>query len=233
MVEVQNTLQCTPRTISGKSGAHKLRAAGLVPVVAYGPGSEPRHLALEPKLFNLQRRAFGTSYIYDVAVAGSESFKALIKSVQVDPMTQDILHVDLYAVDMTRPIRVDVPIELEGKPAGAIEGGLLAQLLRRIEVQCLPDRVPAKITIDVSPLALGDVLHTSDLKLPEGVSLTSRRDEAIAACVAPEAEAAAATTAAEGEVAGATPAAAGEAAAAAAPAEEKKKDDKKKEDKKK
>jgi large subunit ribosomal protein L25 len=212
MLEVKDTIVAQSRTAGTKGAARKLRKAGHVPAIAYGPSSEPRHLALDPKTFVLQRQRFGLSHIYDVQVRDGAGFKCLIKEIQVDPVSRKLLHVDLYAVDMTRPIRVEVPIELTGKPAGAIDGGLLSQVLRSVEVLCLPDAVPAKLTADVSPLKIGDTLHLSDIPLPKGAKLTNLGDEAVAQVVEPEE--APAPTAAEAAAAG-TAAAAAPAAAAA------------------
>jgi len=228
MVEVSNTIACKSRSTTGKGWAHKLRAQGMIPAIAYGPQGEPRQLTLDPYLFGLQRSRFGVSYIYDVAVEGGDTFKALIKDVQIDPLSRAIVHVDLYAVDMSKPIRVEVPIELVGKPAGAIDGGLLSQVLRRVEVQCLPNLVPGKLTVDVSPLTIGQVVHTDSIELPDGVEIVTRRVEAVATVTAPEAEEVVAAPA-EGEplAEGEAPAE-GEAAAAgeegAAKPEEPKKD---------
>ena len=188
MVDVNSTIECKTRTVGKKGVVHKLRASGLIPAVAYGPGQPSQHLALEPHRFSLQRERFGLSYIFDVAVEGQGGFKAFIKNLQRDPITQDVIHVDLYRVDMTRPIRVEVPIEVVGKAAGLIDGGIVTQVLRRIEVQCLPDMVPAKLTIDVSSLAIGQSLHTGALSLPAGVALTLRREEVVATCMVPEEE---------------------------------------------
>ena len=216
MGEVQDTIEAQERQAGTKGVAHKLRKLGRVPAVAYGPSTAPRFLALDPKTFVLQRHRYGRSHIYQVNVEGAGSFKALIKDIQVDPLSRSILHVDLYAVDMKRPIRVEVPIELTGKPVGLIDGGLLSQILRKTEVQCLPDNIPEKILADVTPLAVGSSLHLSDLKLPEGVKLTAHGDEAVAAVVEPDA--APATTPAEAS----PPAAAAAAAPAAAKPGDKK-----------
>jgi large subunit ribosomal protein L25 len=213
MVEVNNTISAKPRQAGNKGHARKLRAAGQVPAIAYGPSSEPRHLALDPKTFVMQRQRFGLSHIYDVAVEGGEGFKVLIKQIQVDPVTRQLLHVDLYTVDMSKPIRVEVPVELTGKPKGLIDGGLLSQILRNVEVQCLPNLIPAKIVADVTDLGVGDSMHLSDLKLPEGVKLTAHGDEAVALVAEPDA---APVTPAPGEAAAAAPGA--PAAGAAAPA---------------
>ncbi|OGQ85796.1 MAG: hypothetical protein A2289_09090 [Deltaproteobacteria bacterium RIFOXYA12_FULL_58_15] len=214
MVELSSTIACQARTKSGKGQAHKLHVAGLTPAIAYGPGREPRLLALNPIMFREQRRTYGRSHIYDVTVDGGDNFKALIKDVQVDPVSRNILHVDLYAVDMKKPIRVEVRIEIVGKAPGVIEGGLLSQLMHRAEVQCLPGLVPSSLMVDVSELGINQVLHTDKIKLPEGVVFTAKRPEAVVSVFEPEAEE---VVAVEVAAEGAVPAD-GAAAAAAAPA---------------
>lgn len=185
MVEVSSTIQCKTRAGRGKEAAHKLRATGQIPAVAYGPGTQPRHLSLDPHIFGLQRKQYGRSFIYDVEIEGEKGFKALIKDLQVDPLERVVIHVDLYAVDMTKPIRIEVPIELVGKPAGAIEGGLLSQVMRVVEVLCLPDKVPSSLSLDVTHLNIGQSVHSDSIDLPDGIELTLRRPEAVATVVAP------------------------------------------------
>ncbi len=201
MVDVKSTIECKPREPGKKGVSHKLRATGWVPAVAYGPGKEPRHLSLDPHILGLQRQKYGTSHIFDVAVEGGQGFKAFVKSLQRDPMTHEIIHVDFYAVDMTKPIRVEVPVEVTGKAAGLVDGGIVTQVLRKVEVQCLPDKVPAKLIVDVSALTIGDSFHTSTMVLPAGVTLTMRQDLVVASCMLPEEEVVATPTAAEGTVA--------------------------------
>lgn len=209
MLEIDTTIVAQSRPQGGSKGAaRKLRAAGRVPAVAYGPTQAPRFLALDPKMFPLQRKRFGLGHLYDVNVEGEGDggparFKCLIKEIQVDPISRELLHVDLYAVDMKRPIRVDVPIVLTGKAAGLIDGGLLTQILRAVEVLCLPDRIPAQLTGDVTPMKIGDSLHLSDIKLPEGVKFTNQGDEAVALVAEPDAAPAAADEAAAAPAAGA------------------------------
>ena len=103
----------------------------------------------------------------------------------------------------------EVPLEFTGKPAGAINGGQLRIVLRKLEVRAKPSDIPVKLTVDVSPLDIGDVIHVSTVSLPNGVTVVTGRDLAVVTCAAPEEEAVAAP------VEGAAPA---EGAAAAAPA---------------
>ena len=219
MRDINDTISATRRSAGNKGLARKLRQAGHLPAVAYGPNAAPAFLALDPKALVMQRQAFSLSHIYNVAVADEKPFKAIIKEIQRNAVTRQLLHVDLYRVDAKRPIRVEVPIELAGKPAGLIDGGLLSQVLRSVEVLCLPDAIPAKIVADVSPLKVGDSLHLSDLALPEGVKLTAHGDEAIALVAEPDV----APEPAPGSAAAAAPA----AGAAATPASAAKPGDKK------
>lgn len=227
-MKVSDTIKASNRQAGNKSVARRLRMQGQVPAVMYGPGSkDSQFLALDPKEFNYQRQQYGSSHLFDVAVEGGKAFKALIKSVDRDPVTSQYLHVDLYAVDMNKPIRVPVVIELVGKPKGLVDGGLLSQLLRTTTVQCLPSAIPSKLTVDVSDLGIGDSKHLSDIPMPEGVKVTAHHDEAIAALFAPEdakeatpgdaaAAGAPAAAAAGGKAAPAAAAPAGKAAPAAA-----------------
>lgn len=193
MVQVTDTIAAQKRARHGKGGSHKTRASGFIPAIAYGAGREPLPLELEPKAFVLARLQHGRAHLYNVAVEGQETFKALVKAVQQDPVSQEPVHVDFLAVDMTKALRVDVPVVLLGKALGENDGGVLAQLLHYIEVQCLPAAIPAKIELDVSGLALNHSLHVSDIKFPAGVTTTVRPEEAVAAVAAPKEEAAAPT----------------------------------------
>jgi len=162
--------------------------------VAYGSGTEPRHLAVNAKTFLQARFEYGVAHIYQCEVDGGDDFKAIVKAVDRDPVSRQLTHIDLFAVDMTKPIRLKVRVDLVGKPAGAIDGGLLQQVKRRIEIQCLPGQIPSHLEVDVTPLKLGDSLHLSDLKLPEGVKTVAASDEAVAIVAAPDTKDEVATT---------------------------------------
>lgn len=200
MAQVADTLITKPRVPGTKSTARQLRAAGWIPAVAYGPSSEPRHLAVDPKALLLARIEHGVAHIYDVQVEGAEGFKALIKQIDRDPVSRQLLHVDLYAVDMNIAIHVEVRLDLVGKAPGVIEGGLVQQIQRRIEVSCLPGDIPANLEADISSMNVGDTLHLSDIALPEGVKITAVADEAIVILSAPEIEEEPEVELAEGEV---------------------------------
>ncbi len=217
-MKVDDTIRASKRDAGNKGVARRLRAAGKVPAVMYGPGTDSQFLALDPKEFGMQRQQFASSHLFQVQVEGGKSYKALIKAVDRDPVSSAYLHVDLYAVDMKKPIRVDIFVELTGKPKGIIDGGLLTQLMRMVQVQCLPDAIPEKLTLDTSDMGIGDIKHVSDIKFPEGVKPTSTHDEAVAAVIAPEEIKEETPVAAAGAEGAAAAAGAAPAAGAAAPA---------------
>jgi large subunit ribosomal protein L25 len=214
------------REATGKGVARKLRAAGRVPAVFYGRG-DARSISLDPRALDrlLAASAAGMNTLIDLT-GGTElaGTQVLVKELQRDPVRGEILHADLYAVDLTRVVQVSVPLHLEGIPQGvSLADGILDHQLREIEIECLPTAIPEEISVDVSALDLGDSLHVRDVRLPDGVSLLSDGDISVASVVAPaaaEEEVVAPEEGEEGVVAEGAPAAEGEGAAPTA-AEEK------------
>src|SRR5262245_2599316 len=193
----------------GKGAARKARAASRIPGVLYGAGETSRPVQIDRKTFELLVRAGGQHGILDLTfTSGHEPVKALLREVQVHPVSREYVHVDLQRVSMTEKIRLHVPIVLVGKPEGVkTQGGILEHGLRSVEVECLPTAIPEQIEIDVSALTLGHSLHVSALKVP-GVVILAHAETTIATVSIPAAERKAEETAAA-----ATP----EAAAAGAP----------------
>jgi large subunit ribosomal protein L25 len=103
-----------------------------------------------------------------------------MKDVQINPLTRRPIHVDLFALDLKKVVRVSVEVKLEGKPVGLAEGGLLNVVNRTIEIECLPTDIPESFTADISNLGIGDVLHASDVKIPANVKMMSAGDLTIA-----------------------------------------------------
>lgn len=184
-------LRVERRTGTGKGVARGLRRQGQIPAILYGEG-EPISLTADPKVL---LRALGTeageNVILNLTIVDGKDFtrKAMVKEVQVDPVTGKPLHADFLAISMERPIEVEVPVEVAGVPEGVKEkGGILDQILREIRVRCLPVAIPDRIGLDVSSLDIGDVLHVSDLPIPEGVELLTDREQAVVMVAAPAVE---------------------------------------------
>ncbi len=190
-------LQVELRDSRKKGAARRLRAAGGVPAVLYGPNTNPisislRHRQLERVVESNQLM----DLVGDPSVAGRP---VLVKDFQRDSVSQQIVHCDFYAVDTSRKIQVTVPIHFVGKAKGVELGGVIENLLREIEVRCLPTSIPSVVNVDVSDMSLGDSLHTEDIPLPEGIELVSDPKLAVAHIIASRASASAA--AAEGAAA--------------------------------
>ncbi len=211
-------LTVTVRENSGHKGAaRKLRSQGKVPGVCYGASVdgriEPLPIVVDVKqLRGALDPVRKQNTVIDLTIEGgaaARSLHALVKDYQLHPIRREITHVDLLAIDPNKEVLAEVPLEFTGKPAGAINGGQLRIVLRKLEVRAKPSDIPVKLTVDVSPLDIGDVIHVSTVALPNGVSVVTGRDLAVVTCAAPDEEAVAAP------VEGAAPA---EGAAAAAPA---------------
>jgi len=220
------------RTQSGKSGAHKVRAAGKVPGVLYGHKQPPVLLSFDErtllKSMDKERRR-NTVFVLKMN-GGAQSETVMIREAQIDPISRRLVHLDFLRVSLEDEVHVTVPLILTGRAVGLQDGGQLHQNFHELRIAAKPAAIPTKIEVDSTPLKIGDALHVGDLKLATGLRALHDAKEAVASVVAPRAEKVAATTEAAPAEGAAAPAAgaakAGEGdKAAAAPA---KKDDKKK-----
>jgi large subunit ribosomal protein L25 len=201
------TVPAEIRNSRGKNEARRTRMAGNIPAVVYGAYQEPVSVAVSPRdLVKIIRSNTGLNTIFTLAIAGGETTPVMIVDRQVDPIKSTLLHADFKRVDLTKRIRVSVPVFTEGEPAGVkVQGGLLEIISRAIEIECLPDDIPEKFVINVSELMIGQSKRGSDVALSGSMKLVSDPQTVIAHIVALRAEAVA--TPAEGAAA---PAAAAE-----------------------
>jgi large subunit ribosomal protein L25 len=187
MAHVALTAQSRKET--GKGAARTLRRQALIPAVFYGPEVDPVHLSLDYRdLEKLIRTGAGENVIIDLAIETGKStlsHRAMLKEIQLDPVKQTILHVDLYEISMDKKIEVEVPITLTGTAKGVSEGGILQQVTRTLEISCLPDNIPDAFELEVSELDIGDSLHVSNLKIPEGIEVLVEEELTIATVVPP------------------------------------------------
>lgn len=200
---------------SGRATARGLRINKMVPGVIYG-ATENTTISLHVNdVIKYNSRAYENALLSLKSDDKNLNGKiALFKEVVINPLTRRPDHVDLFALDLTKAVRISVEIRVEGKPIGLAEGGLLNIVTRQVEIECLPTAIPDSILVDVTNLGVGDSIHASDLSIPDGIKLISKPELTIAAVVVQEDEVAATPAAA----AAATPAAAGKAPAAGAKA---------------
>jgi len=201
----------------GRANSRALRNRKMVPAVIYG-SVEPINVCIhENDVIKYNSRAYENALLNLKSGESKANGKvALFKEVFVNPLTRRPEHVDLFAIDMNKPIRVFVEVKIEGKAIGLSEGGLLNVVARQVEVECLPNAIPETIIVDVTNLNVGDSIHASEIAVPAGVKMISRPELTIAAVVEIKEEAAPVAEAAP--AAAAAPAAGAKAPAAAAPA---------------
>lgn len=202
------TLKATPRTGSGKGPARRLRAAGQLPIVAYGEGIENQPLAVErDALKGILTSSRGRNSIIQLDIEGRDSVTVMLKEYTVHPLTRLLLHADLVKIAPNKPVECEVPFRTAGKSKGEQAGGTLLSNIRSLRVRCLPAGIPDAILFDVSALEIDDVVKVSELTMPEGVEALLPPERKIVIVAPPRVLEATEETAAEGE------AGAGEAAA--------------------
>jgi large subunit ribosomal protein L25 len=192
-----------------KNAARRVRVAGKIPAVLYGAGHDAVAVEVDPK--QISRILFsetGQNTIFDIEVAGIPPAKAMIVDSQREPIKDKLIHIDMKRIALDKVLRVSVRVKLLGIPVGVkTEGGILDQVLRAVEIECLPADIPNHIDVDVTGLAMHGVLRVSDLPHSDKIKYLNNEDATVAHVVSIREEVVAAP--AEGEVA-----AVGEAGAA-------------------
>ena len=156
----------------GKEKAKKLRSKGLIPAIFYGPKSQAVPLVISSdELKKALQTEAGENVLIELNIRkGSQSDRkvVMLKDIQIDPLQRITLHTDLYEVAMDEMVTVEVPVRLVGKPEGTKVGGILEQVRRVIQIECLPGDIPKSIDIDVSALKIGDSIHVEDIQVEKG-----------------------------------------------------------------
>lgn len=167
------------RDEKGKSHARHIRREGFIPAVLYGRNRQPLPITIAER--ELVGKVGGNAII-DLTINGldkPETAIVMVKDFQRHVVKGNYLHVDLHEISLKDRMVVTVPLELEGTPAGLAEGGIITQLLREVEVECLPTEIPSHLVVDISDLGVGDSLEVEKLKVPEGVDMVTDITETI------------------------------------------------------
>ncbi len=174
------------REIFGKNASGRLRREGMIPAILYGGGSSNVPLTLKKQdVFMILRSDTGENTVFQVSF-DSEIRDVMIKELQRDPVTDEILHADFVHIAMDKAIRVSVPLVSVGEAVGVkTEGGFIDFITRELEVECLPKNIPEHIEIDISGLHLRHSLKAEDITLPEGVKLITSSDTILVLIEAP------------------------------------------------
>jgi large subunit ribosomal protein L25 len=181
-------LSAKPRDNSGKGVSRKLRGEGRIPAVVYGHGRDPLSLSINTReLERLLDHIAAESTVIDLDIDGKPS-KTLIREIQRHPFKRQILHVDFQELVAGEKISVRLPIVLVGVPDGVrMDGGILDQTMRELEVEVDPSNIPNHIEFDVTKLTIGSSIHVRDIPLPEGVEVLDDDDASVCVVSAPRA----------------------------------------------
>jgi large subunit ribosomal protein L25 len=194
------------RDVFGKNASYRIRRTGSIPAILYGEGLESMPLVLTKKdVIKILKSDLGLNTLFKITF-GAEERDVMIKDVQIDPVSDEVLHADLIQIDMTKAIRVAVPVELVGEAVGVkTEGGFIDFMTRELMVECLPALIPEHFAVDVTALHLHQSIKAADVAMPEGLKMITEPGVVIALVQMPAEEKAEVAAAVE-EGAEATPA---------------------------
>ena len=166
----------------GKGPAGRLRREGKVPAVVYGGHREAVPIIVDRKAVTdmIQRSEHGVRSIFLLKMSGTDQQRhAMIKDMQIDPISRKLTHIDFLRIVMDEVIRTTVPVRLSGSAAGVKEGGILDFQVRGLHIECLPNAIPDEIEVDISSLGMHQYLRISDLKLPQGIKVLDDADRVV------------------------------------------------------
>jgi large subunit ribosomal protein L25 len=178
-------LSLTARAPEGSRATRRLRRAGNVPGVIYGGDGEPSHFAVDARI--LRNTLAHSGAILDISIDGGTAAPVLVKDVQRHPVRGEIMHVDLLRVNMNETIHTTVVLELLGADdaPGVVNGGVLSQETREVNIEALPGDIPDVIQHDVSKMEINDTLTLSAVTVPDGITLLDDLDETVIATITP------------------------------------------------
>jgi len=172
-------LEAQIRKQTGSKSSGKLRRAGRIPAVVYGHKKETIAISLDThSLMEVLHRG---SRVMDIKI-DNKTEKMVVKDIQYDHLGEDVIHLDMMRVDVSEAIKIAVPIEFKGPSKGAAEGGVITAHVNRLEVECKVTDIPENIVVSIKEMDIGDTMHASDVKLPEGVKLVSNPELLIVTC---------------------------------------------------
>ena len=184
-------IELKERSVVGKEGNKKLRAQGYVPAVFYGPNySEGLPVqVVEKEIEPYANSAHWETVMFEALLPNGGREMAIMREIQRNPVTDQILHIDFYQLIKGHMVAVEVPVELIGRERceGVKKGGMLEQYIHALEIEVLPAHMPDVLRVDVSSLDLGGAIHTSDVPLPEGAALLSDPQALVVAVYVPAA----------------------------------------------
>lgn len=179
MSETMN-IEVHPREETGKNANRRSRARGKIPAVVYGGGKESVSIEVDRKTLVDTMKGHGGENPIFLLKLGDKERHAMIRNMQIDPLSRQVIHIDFQRVLMDQKVRVAVPVELVGTAVGVkVDGGLLDFVTREVHVECLPGDIPKHLEADVTNLHIGQHFEARELKIPEGVVLLDDLEKVI------------------------------------------------------
>jgi len=180
------TLAATKRDLSNKSAKKELRRNGVIPCIYYLKGKDPimfsaEEVALKPLVFTSE------THIINLLFENEEPMGTIIKDIQFDPVTDRIVHIDFLGVTLGQKLEIQIPINFVGSSIGVKEGGILQEILHKLDVECLPRHIPENLAVDVEGLAIGDSIHVRDLEY-ENITILNHEDATVVSVITPRVE---------------------------------------------
>jgi large subunit ribosomal protein L25 len=181
-LRLETVVAAQPRASRGKNEARRTRRAGLIPAVVYGAFKDPVSVSISPKdITKIIHSRTGHNSIFDVNIEGVEVTPVIVADEQYDPIKGSLLHIDLRRIDLTRKLKVSVPVHVTGESKGVKQqGGVLDVVTRTIEIECIPDDIPNQFDVDVTELMIGSSIRVSELPVKSGVKVLTAGDAVIA-----------------------------------------------------
>lgn len=185
-------LKTEKRTATGNGPARRLRRAGQIPAVYYGPNTKPVLLSVNKNDIETVLKKGGVGQVILKLViqnnGETRTMPAMIKELQTHPVSRNFIHIDFYEINMDRKITVKVPIVTMGVAKGAEFGGILQIVRRELEVECLPLEVPESIVIDISDLDIGDSIHVGKISLEGEIEILEDDNRTVVTVLSPKLE---------------------------------------------
>jgi large subunit ribosomal protein L25 len=192
-LRLETIVAAQPRASRGKNEARRTRMSGRIPAVVYGAFKDPVAVSVNPKdVTRILRSKTGHNSIFDVDIEGVEKTPVIVADEQYDPIKGNLLHIDLRRIDLTRKLRLHIPIHVTGEAKGVKQqGGVLDVVTKSVEIECIPDDIPDQFDIDVTELMIGNAIRVAGLPVKEGIRILTAGDAVIAHVVGIKEEAAA------------------------------------------
>ncbi|MDD2511018.1 MAG: 50S ribosomal protein L25 [Syntrophomonas sp.] len=179
-------LNCRKREIKNRGYLNQLKRSEQVPAVIYGKGDEAIPISLEKRQLNKAFTMHGSRGLFSLELEGeSQLLMTLVREVQRNPVSGQLIHVDFLSINMNEKITSSVGVLLSGEEEIIKKGGILQTGLKEVEVQCFPQDLPEYLGADISSLEIGETLHVSDLTSIEGVEILADADAVVASILAP------------------------------------------------